>query len=372
MAKKIEVKTAIPLHDQVYDVLRADLLAGKYKVGEKMPTTPELLKKYKVNSSTLQRAMTRLVREGYVERSPRRGTFVKRNPRSPRVAILLSDALSAASSGYTASFTDAVTTELDRLGWEYFLFDNLGTGKTSNAAVEAANKKFREENQSIPFRGAIEFNLDAVAKGVFSDARQVYTVGFGSLASDETVALDVAQIVDESVQQLKSQGCSHVYYLRTDSGVALGSKDRTELKKAAAEHNVSATMIEVAEKAKTPLEQDAYFQILAAAKTAGKAGFICTDGRLFHSIDLALAETGKNCPVVEISADANPAFSIQDRTVCSVELRDIAKLLCQSLEARMTGAGDPENPKVSGALETVKSEKAPAVKTLKKAWKPLG
>ena len=73
----------VPLHHQVYLDLRAALDRGEWRPGTRLPTERELAVRYGCSLITVRRALTELVREGRIERTRGRGTFVLR-PRIER------------------------------------------------------------------------------------------------------------------------------------------------------------------------------------------------------------------------------------------------------------------------------------------------
>ena len=71
----------VPLHHQVYLDMLAALDEGRWSVGDRIPPERELASRYGCSLITVRRALTELTREGRLERSRGRGTFVRR----PRV-----------------------------------------------------------------------------------------------------------------------------------------------------------------------------------------------------------------------------------------------------------------------------------------------
>lgn len=67
----------LPLHQQLYDILRGRILAGQWKVGEMIPAEPELVEQFGVSRTTVRQVLERLVQEGLIVRRQGRGTFVK-------------------------------------------------------------------------------------------------------------------------------------------------------------------------------------------------------------------------------------------------------------------------------------------------------
>lgn len=61
---------------QIQELVRAQIMAGVYKPGDKLPTEVELAAAHAVSRGTAAMALTALAREGLVRRVPRRGTVV--------------------------------------------------------------------------------------------------------------------------------------------------------------------------------------------------------------------------------------------------------------------------------------------------------
>ena len=66
----------IPLHHQVFRDLSAALDGNEWEPGERMPTERDLAERYGCSLITVRHAMGELVREGRIERTRGRGTFV--------------------------------------------------------------------------------------------------------------------------------------------------------------------------------------------------------------------------------------------------------------------------------------------------------
>jgi GntR family transcriptional regulator, N-acetylglucosamine utilization regulator len=80
----------IPLHHQVYLDLKAALDAGEWRAGDRLPTERDMAARYGCSLITIRRALSELVREGRVERTRGRGTFVL----APRIDVDFSGSLS--------------------------------------------------------------------------------------------------------------------------------------------------------------------------------------------------------------------------------------------------------------------------------------
>ena len=66
----------VPLHHQVYLDLREAFTAGEWRPGDRLPAERDLAGRYGCSLITIRRALDELAREGRLERSPGRGTFL--------------------------------------------------------------------------------------------------------------------------------------------------------------------------------------------------------------------------------------------------------------------------------------------------------
>ena len=71
--------TESPKHRDISRRLRADIAAGRYAVGERLPGEPQLVKQFGVSRPTVGRALLDLQNEGLIERRAGSGTYVKGN-----------------------------------------------------------------------------------------------------------------------------------------------------------------------------------------------------------------------------------------------------------------------------------------------------
>lgn len=62
---------------QVADALRAEITSGALRPGDPIPSTTKIMNRFKISSSTAQRAVRTLVSEGLVQGVPGRGVFVR-------------------------------------------------------------------------------------------------------------------------------------------------------------------------------------------------------------------------------------------------------------------------------------------------------
>lgn len=70
----------VQLHYQLANELRDYIQRAYLSIGDLFPTDREIMEKYNVSGTTVRRAVLQLVKEGWLERKPGKGTFIKKEP----------------------------------------------------------------------------------------------------------------------------------------------------------------------------------------------------------------------------------------------------------------------------------------------------
>ena len=73
---KLKRQDAVPLYEQAADRIRAMLDSGEAGPGDPIPNETELCERFGVSRITVRRAVTELVRRGFLEKKQGKGTFV--------------------------------------------------------------------------------------------------------------------------------------------------------------------------------------------------------------------------------------------------------------------------------------------------------
>lgn len=72
----LDLKSKLPLYEQIYRYIKQEIQYGKIKSGEKLPSTRALCRYLEVSRSTVELAYEQLLSEGYIEAFPCKGYFV--------------------------------------------------------------------------------------------------------------------------------------------------------------------------------------------------------------------------------------------------------------------------------------------------------
>ena len=78
IAMSIDRGSSSPLHRQIYEEWRAGILSGRFRNGERVPSTRDLAFSLDVARATVTAAYDQLIAEGYFETARGSGTFVCR------------------------------------------------------------------------------------------------------------------------------------------------------------------------------------------------------------------------------------------------------------------------------------------------------
>ncbi len=73
---KISQTSGIPIYKQISDAFRTDILAGRYKQGEYLPSIRELAKDLRISVITTMKAYEQLEADGLVTASQGKGFYV--------------------------------------------------------------------------------------------------------------------------------------------------------------------------------------------------------------------------------------------------------------------------------------------------------
>jgi GntR family transcriptional regulator, frlABCD operon transcriptional regulator len=65
-----------PLYEQLKQMIVSDIVSGKYKHGERLPSELALAERYGISRITVRRALSELASDGYLSSQQGRGTFV--------------------------------------------------------------------------------------------------------------------------------------------------------------------------------------------------------------------------------------------------------------------------------------------------------
>lgn len=110
-----------PIFLQIEEIIRNDIVAGRYKPGEKLPGVRDLALWANVNPNTMQKALTSLEEQGLIETRGTNGKFICEDP----------DVIVLAKEKIIKELADSILEKCKSLGVEPFEVSKILT-KTEN------------------------------------------------------------------------------------------------------------------------------------------------------------------------------------------------------------------------------------------------
>ena len=107
----VDPHTGVPIYLQLIEQVRRSVALGVLAPGERLPTVKQLATDLTINPNTVARAYRDLERDGVIETSVGRGSFVSQNGAGDRAAAALAD---VASSTVDAAVREAKSMGLKR------------------------------------------------------------------------------------------------------------------------------------------------------------------------------------------------------------------------------------------------------------------
>jgi GntR family transcriptional regulator len=101
----------LPLYQQIYEILRAELLRGVWKPGDLLPTESDLVERFKVSRIIVRQAMDMLVQDGLIYRQRGKGTFASHPPIEAGLSRIISFTDDMRRRGFTPG-TEVLHSEL--------------------------------------------------------------------------------------------------------------------------------------------------------------------------------------------------------------------------------------------------------------------
>jgi DNA-binding LacI/PurR family transcriptional regulator len=84
----IRIDSTKPLYQTIFERLSRDIMTGRYKPGQSIPSEAALMKRFNVSRITVTRAVRELQQRGFVDRIAGSGTYVRDTARRPRENLL--------------------------------------------------------------------------------------------------------------------------------------------------------------------------------------------------------------------------------------------------------------------------------------------
>ena len=197
----------VQLHYQLSNVLREYIQQGYLTIGDLFPTDREIMERYNVSGTTVRRAVMQLVKEGWLERKPGKGTFIKKEPLKESLGQLTGFFEEMRNKGFepSADIIYAGPVEIDEA-----LLKEIPALKAFESKVLILFEKLHRFNDKplvyvksfwLPRYGEELLAFDLTGEGLYEMAAK--RLGVNLTKAEETIAAGLANLKEASYLNVK-------------------------------------------------------------------------------------------------------------------------------------------------------------------------
>ncbi|MDD5704383.1 MAG: GntR family transcriptional regulator [Kiritimatiellae bacterium] len=209
MTLELKIETAEPVHRQIELFLRQKLAKGELPPGTRLPPTGELARLWRVDRSAIQRAVAPLVAQGYIERRPRRGTFVSHGAHNAHIALLFGPSLADESAHFYRAVKKAMCEEARDYKWVCRVYDGINpTTAADGTGKEEMLDHLKRDIQNYGFKGLAYVGLRTDLVPMLERECRLPIVG-----DNEAGHYDIKRFVEDSVACLAQHGCRRLVFI---------------------------------------------------------------------------------------------------------------------------------------------------------------
>ncbi|MDD2706858.1 MAG: GntR family transcriptional regulator [Verrucomicrobiae bacterium] len=304
MKIELNLQVAEAVQHQIERAMRLRIQNGELAPQQRIPSTNELVRQWHVGRGAVQRAMATLADEGWIERKPMRGTFVKSPTQPSCIGVLFRAALAEENAHFQRAVFHGISTEISKLtdsSWTCRAYDGLSDLDSSqDFARSRAFQHLANDLKNYPFAGFIQILGRLASAKVATMTKDLPVARFGPPSDPLTdVTLDYAGFGRASVERMAGSGRRKLVYFRAMDDMTSGGLDVQGIEQAARELKLPPVrMIQLRYESRSgPIEQAAYEQMLAAIEDWTKhglcpQGLIVSDDGVMRGVAMALVRKG--------------------------------------------------------------------------------
>lgn len=145
------------LYSSIYNDILMKISSEELKVGDRLPTEKELSEQYGVSRITAKKALDLLSSQGYISRSPGRGSFVCEKSRSGRVSESLKRTVGLVMEDFSESFgvfiISGAERALGKAGYSLIIKRTFGSQEAESKAIIELREKGVDGLMIMPVHG---------------------------------------------------------------------------------------------------------------------------------------------------------------------------------------------------------------------------
>lgn len=192
---------------QVEAFVRHLIWTGRLLPGQRLPTTHELSRRWKVNLVSVQKALERLTSRGLLERKTRLGTVVK----PLTIGILTGSDFAVPDQHYHRALAKALREEVEKHGWNGPFFDDIHLSEKFDRLEESEGVRcLTVELARTRFAGFLQLALTTSTWTLFKRISPLPTVHCSQVYRDSDVMNDYYRFAQDSVEWLARRGVKRI------------------------------------------------------------------------------------------------------------------------------------------------------------------
>lgn len=350
------IRTVDSASDQVEAYFRRAIESKELKPGEKLPSNQALAKKLNVSGTVIQAALSRLARDGFLERKRRKGTFIRKFQEKANIAVLFGDSLSDETAHFYRALLKRLHQTCGERKWGCHHWGDLNLEMFSAESVERRNEQILRDFRGHPFTGVIEFSPGRKSIIPEEIRRSVPCVSYGSNPVEVELSSSSYPFGFEAARGLGALGCRKLFYFCTVWHSRPFTESIDGLLDSAREQGVPAPKVHIEPYAVQGYEMEAAMHrrmkalIALWKETEFPDGLVVNDDITMRAIAPALLEAGIKVPrklKVFCQGNEDVRFHYGFPVIrYEVSPKAVAEYLIQTLENKINGfpVGDATQP----------------------------
>lgn len=355
------IQTVDSASDQVEAYFRHAIESGGLKPGTKLPSNQALAARFGVSATVVQTALSRLSRDGFLERKRRKGTFIRKFQEKANIALLFGDSLADETAHYYRALLKRFNEACGERKWGCRHWSALNSEMFSSDAVERRKDEMLRDHRSHPFTGVIEYSPGSQSLIPEEFHGKIASVSYGDNPAEVEISGGNYSFGVEAVRCLTAQGCRRIFYFCTVWHNRSFTESIDGLLDAARELGLSAPKVHIEPYSTQSYEMETAMhrrmrEIIAGwRETEFPDGLVVNDDIAMRAMAPAILEAGIKVPgdlKVFCEGNEDVRFHYGFPVIrYEVSPKAVAEFLLSALERRMNGEslakiGKPQNRKI--------------------------
>ncbi len=355
---KLVIQTSDSASNQVEAYFRKAIEKKELRPGERLPSNQALAERFKVSTTVIQNALSRLSRDGLLERKRKAGTFVRKFQERANIALLFGDSLADETAHYYRALLRRLNEGCGSRKWACRHWGGLNAEMFPAEEVGRRSEQILRDHQGHPFSGVLEYSPGSRSVIPAGMRKEVPGVSYGHNPAEVEFNASSYSFGQEAARHLASLGCRKLFYFCTHWHSRLFTESIDGLLDGAQQHGLPAPTIHMEPYAVQGYEMEAAMhqrmQALIAGwkKTGMPDGLVVNDDVAMRAVAPALLAAGLRIPAkMKVFCEGNEDVRFHygfPVTRYEISPKAVAAFLLDALERKMNG--EPVVPAAPCAL----------------------